>query len=361
MVLVTSVAAQQTAPREDWEEFADSRPFPTSRINIPQWRRTDGPHVRTAFREVVADARLATVRIRSDGRDVALGGIVGADGWILTKASRLQGTITCLLADQREFKARIVNIDGDNDLALLKVKAQGLPVLQFKNSTVPKIGAWLATVGMKSGPLAVGVLSVEPREIAHRNAVLGVRFEEGLNRSLIIEVFSKTAAAEAGLLAGDQVLRIEGQPIATREALVRHIRGHSPGDRIKLQVLRGDETLDIWVHLKGRPPWRLPSREEFQNQLGSPLSQRRGGFPLAFQHDTVVKPSECGGPVVNLDGEVVGFNIARAGRTETYAIPSEVIAKLLPSLKKSRSLPAEAAAAVLDVAVERVGEPVEAP
>ena len=46
---------------------------------------------------------------------------------------------------------------------------------------------------------------------------------------------------------------------------------------------------------------------------------------MILQHDSVLKPSECGGPLVDLDGKVVGINIARAGRTETYAIPSEVV------------------------------------
>ncbi|NOZ38750.1 MAG: serine protease, partial [Planctomycetes bacterium] len=69
-------------------------------------------------------------------------------------------------------------------------------------------------------------------------------------------------------------------------------------------------------------------------QLGSSLSQRRFGFPSAFQHDTVIKPSDCGGPVVDLDGKVVGFNLARAGRTETYAIPADVVAGLIEEMKR---------------------------
>ena len=75
-----------------------------------------------------------------------------------------------------------------------------------------------------------------------------------------------------------------------------------------------------------------PSREEFQNQLGGDLSQRRFGFPAAFQHDTVVKPTDCGSPLVNLDGKVVGINIARAGRTETYAIDQETILGLVDEM-----------------------------
>lgn len=335
--IAASAGAQEATPLEAWEKHADSRPFPTSRITIPKWRLTDGPHVRSAFREVVNGARSATVRVESDGQHVALGGIVDPDGWILTKASRLPGTITCVLNDQREFEARIVGVDRDNDLALLKVDSSRLPALQLDEQAVPRVGAWLATVGMKRGPLAVGVMSVGPREIMHRAAVLGVRFDERTDLASIAEVFPDTAAAEAGLEAEDEVLSIDDQLTPTSQSLARLIRAHSPRDRIKLKVRRGDQTIDLAVRLKGQAPWRMPSREEFQNQLGSLLSSRRFGFPLAFQHDTVVKPSDCGGPVVNLDGEVVGFNIARAGRTETYAIPTSVLIDLIDELKTGRN------------------------
>ncbi|NOZ39292.1 MAG: serine protease, partial [Planctomycetes bacterium] len=288
-------SAQETAPLEGWEELADSRPFPTARLTIPKWRLSSGPHVRSAFREVIAEARQATVRVRNDGRDTALGGIVGADGWVLTKASRLPGKITCLLADQREFDARIVGVNRDYDLALLKIDAQRLTTLQLKTSPTPDIGAWLATVGLKRGPQAVGVLSVGPREISHRAGTLGVHLDRHTDVPLIIQVFPHTGAAEAGLQSNDLVLSINQRPTPTREDFVRRIREHSPGDLLKLQVRRGDETLDITALLQSRRPWRLPTREEFQNQLGSSLSQRRFGFPSAFQHDTVIKPSDCGG------------------------------------------------------------------
>ncbi len=332
-ILSVSTSAQETAPLEDWEEFADSRPFPTSRITIPKWRLSNGPHVRSAFRELIAEARQATVRVRTDGRDTALGGIVGAEGWILTKASRLPGEVTCLLADQRELNARIVGVNRDYDLALLKIDAQQLPTLRLKNSPAPDVGAWLATVGMKRGPQAVGVMSVGPREISHRAGTLGVRLDEHTDRPLITQIFPHTGAEAAGLQADDLVLSVNGQPTRTRRDFIRRIREHSPGDPLNLQVRRGEETLEITALLQGRRPWRLPTREEFQNQLGSQLSQRRFGFPSAFQHDTVIKPSDCGGPVVNLNGEVVGFNLARAGRTETYAIPTDVVVELIEEMK----------------------------
>src|SRR5205823_9776883 len=82
------------------------------------------------------------------------------------------------------------------------------------------------------------------------------------------------------------------------------------------------------------------SRGDFQNRLGNELSDRRGGFPAILQHDTVLKPAECGGPLVDLDGKAVGINIARAGRVETYALPSENVLAVLDELKSGKLAPA---------------------
>ncbi len=327
------LAAQQRESPRNWEDYADSRPFPTTHISIPDSRLTNGSMVRSAFRQVVADARQATVRVRTDGRNTALGGIVGADGWILTKASRLPGKITCLLQDDREVEAKIASIDQKYDLALLKVDAKNLPTLKFSKSSVPEVGAWLATVGMARRPQAVGVMSVEPRWIKQRAGTLGIQFDISTDEPLIELVFPGTAAEEAGLAGGDMIISISGVDTPTRYSAIRRVQAHSPGQKITLLVRRGEETREFDARLKGHFVGRVPTREEFQNSLGSVLSQRRAGFPNAFQHDTVVKPSDCGGPIVDLDGEVVGFNLARAGRTETYAITATDVLGVIEKLK----------------------------
>ena len=70
--------------------------------------------------------------------------------------------------------------------------------------------------------------------------------------------------------------------------------------------------------------------------MGSQLSEKRN-FPTILQHDTVIKPTDCGGPLVDLDGRVVGINVARAGRVESYALPSEVVVPLLADLMSGKS------------------------
>jgi serine protease Do len=316
----------------EWEVSGGAQRFPGGMFVVPNWRFASGPHVRNAFRDVVADARLATVRVQSDGRDVALGGIVGADGWILTKASRAQGKLTCRLADGREFDARLIDENRDHDLALLKIDADVLPTLTLAESAAPQVGSWLATVGLDREPVGVGVVSVEPREIPHQAGILGVQLDEIVGVPLVVRVFPDTPAARAGVLVNDRIVTIEGQPTPTREALILQVRKFNPGDRVEIEVERNGEVVKLTAVLSGNVPGRPPSRNDYQNELGGRLSERRFGFPSAIQHDTVLRPDDCGGPVVNLAGEVVGFNVARSGRTESYAIASESVAKLLAEL-----------------------------
>lgn len=70
--------------------------------------------------------------------------------------------------------------------------------------------------------------------------------------------------------------------------------------------------------------------------MGSELSNRITGYATILQHDGVIRPRDCGGPLVDLDGRVVGMNVCRAGRTESWAIPAEIIQPLLGDLMSGR-------------------------
>jgi serine protease Do len=88
--------------------------------------------------------------------------------------------------------------------------------------------------------------------------------------------------------------------------------------------------------------------------MGSELSGRRSGYPTILTHDSVLRPTDCGGPLVDLDGNVIGINISRAGRTESWTVPTEVIQSVLADLKAGKSTPI-AVAPTERPAAERVG------
>src|SRR6266536_1351040 len=77
----------------------------------------ESPQTLQAFRSVVASASQATVRVKCDGKDAALGTVVAADGWIVTKASELHGEITCTLKSGCTLAARLVGVHKPYDLA----------------------------------------------------------------------------------------------------------------------------------------------------------------------------------------------------------------------------------------------------
>ena len=68
------------------------------------------------------------------------------------------------------------------------------------------------------------------------------------------------------------------------------------------------------------------------NRLGAVPSRRGDNFPTVFQHDSPLFPEQCGGPITDLNGNVVGINIARKGRAASYAIPSSHVQTVLADM-----------------------------
>jgi serine protease Do len=278
------------------------------------------------------------VRVQCDGKDVYLGTIVGADGWILTKAHDLTGKIVCKLGDGRAFQARVIGIHEAHDLALLRIDVTQLRALEFASSKDAKPGGWVASVGVGADPVAIGVVSVATRKV--NEAYLGVQVDVAPQGLLITGVMQKSAALKAGLRPRDVLLRVNQDKIADADQMQQILGDHKPGDTIALTIRRGDMEQEIKLTLQSREQ-AGDFRSEFQNRLGSDLSNRRSGYSVILQHDSVLKPTDCGGPVVDLKGRVIGINISRAGRVETWALPAEVLPPLIAELKSGQWAPKE--------------------
>jgi serine protease Do len=307
----------------------------------PNYQR-NSPKVLAAFRPVVAAPRQFTVRVQCDGKDAALGTVVGPDGWVLTKASELKGRIVCRLRDGGQFDATVVGFHEPTDLALLKVDAHDLAAVTWSDSKIETPGNWVASPGTGEDPVAVGVVSVatrSPPASARRNPLqggfLGIGLQPSKEGVRVGQVIPRSGAEKAGIKLNDTIIGIGSKSVSDPDTLMGLLARHKAGDVVTVKLKRGKESLVLKVTLGRRPP----DRGDFQNQLGGRLSTVRLGFPTILQHDSVLKPSDCGGPLVDLDGKVVGINIARAGRTESYAIPSETIQPLMLDLFSGKLAP----------------------
>lgn len=302
-----------------------------------------------AFKPVVAQPSQSTVRVISSDEEVALGTIVSSDGYIVTKASELGGRLSCKLKDGRVFHARIVGVDETHDLAMLKIEASKLTPIQWAPSKSAEVGHWLVAPGIGDEPVAIGVVSVavrkpsrleSPRTAPKQNSgYLGVVLEPTEEGTPVIGRISEGSPAQkAGFKVGDVVLSVSGRAVKTTDRLIALIQSLRPGQTVDIRVRRGEEEKELTAKLT-RFPQNLLSRGDRMNMMGSELSYRLGGFPVILQHDLLIKPRDCGGPVVDLEGKAVGINIARAGRTESYALPSETVQALIPDLKSGKLAP----------------------
>jgi serine protease Do len=317
---------------------------PVSAQKAADFSRTN-PQILKAFGPVVAKPSESAVRVRCNDKDVALGVITGANGWILTKAGVLEGKVTCRLKDGRELPAVIVGVHEPCDLAMLKVEAAGLKPVTFSDSKLATVGRWAASVGPAADPVAIGVISVAtrafkpgdqpPKTADTKTGYLGVLLDVEASSAAVQSVAPGGPAAKAGIKAGDIVTHVNKKAVLDKESLINAVGRYKPGTEITLKITRGKEQLEIKAKLATRPLLGNP-----QERMGSLLSNRRGGFPFILQHDTVLRPSDCGGALVDLDGKVVGVNIARAGRTETYAIPAETVREVLADLMAGNLPPA---------------------
>ena len=293
--------------------------------------------VKEAFADAVKLARRSTVIVKVNGRRKSLGTVVDDDGYILTKASELSpGKLTCQLAGREVVPAKLIGLVSSHDLAMLKIDRKDLVSVRWNNLSLPEIGSWLATCNLTHEPLAVGVVSVGARPIRREHSVLGIEMQQGGTNPIVTNVMEGSGAAEAGLQIDDLILSVNGKRVQTQFSLQTTIRGYRPGDSVRIGLQRGEEEVEVRAKL-GRIDDFDPSVIEFQSFVGSKLSVRRSGFPSAIQHDTVLLPNQCGGPVVDLDGRFVGINIARADRTASYLVPAVSIRPLIKDLKARHS------------------------
>jgi serine protease Do len=278
-----------------------------------------------AFASVSEAARGSVVQLARDGERAALGTVIEAEGWILSKASELTGgALTCLLPDGAEVAARVVTVDDRNDLALVRVEVDGLRPVAWAAAEAA-VGQWAITPGLDSVPEAVGIVSAPPRRIQHRRALIGVELDPASSEARIRGLMPGLGAELAGLSRGDIVRAVNEVPVASREELVRLLREFREGQQVRVQVQRAEEFLEVDVTMMVPPAeigGRPMDRAERMNRMGSELSVRADGFDEALTHDTVLHAWQCGGPLLNLSGETIGMNIARAGRVASYALPA---------------------------------------
>ena len=300
--------------------------------------RTTGDAVLSVFepqREVI---QKSSAVIYGGRKEIAYGTVISADGYLLTKASEVEGVGKIdVRIDKESYKgAKVVMTDPRWDVALLKIEATGLtPVVWAPDSKLPR-GTWVVVNGVTSRTsrrVMAGIISADAREIPPEGgAVLGVTLKE-TKKGLTVEEVSKDSGAEkAGMKKGDILTDIADKPVKEIAALGKLLGEMKSGADVKVTLIRDGKKTELDVKLSARGDlFREASRND---QMSGDFSNRRSGFPRIIQHDILGASLTMGGPVLDLEGRAVGMNIARANRADTFAIPVEELRELAEGMVK---------------------------
>ncbi|WP_343225845.1 DegQ family serine endoprotease [Noviluteimonas lactosilytica] len=111
---------------------------------------------------------------RERGVSMGTGFIISGDGYVLTNHHVVDGAdeVTVRLSDRREFKAKVVGSDEQSDVALLKIAANGLPMLRVGDSRSLRPGQWVVAIGSPFGldhSVTAGIVSAVGRSNPYAN------------------------------------------------------------------------------------------------------------------------------------------------------------------------------------------------
>ena len=123
---------------------------------------------------------------RREGQSLGSGFIVSDDGYILTNHHVIEGAdeVIVRLSNREEYVARIVGSDKASDVAVLKVEADDLQVLEFGDSDDLKVGEWVLAIGSPFGfdhTVTAGIVSAKGRSLPSDNYVPFIQTDVAIN------------------------------------------------------------------------------------------------------------------------------------------------------------------------------------
>ena len=143
---------------------------------------------------------------------IGSGVIIQHNGYIVTNNHVIEGAdeIEVSLYDNRTYQAKVVGVDPNTDIALIKIEEETLPYLSVANSDAVKVGEWVLAVGNPfnlSSTVTAGIVSAKGRAIG----ILRERYA--------VESFIQTDAAVNVGNSGGALVDLNGDLIGINTAI----------------------------------------------------------------------------------------------------------------------------------------------
>ena len=228
--------------------------------------------VATSLNPLTGERRPVTQEQASGGS----GFLISADGYIVTNNHVVAGgpagdavdRVTVTLFDGKEYEAEIVGRDPSSDVALLKIRATGLPFVKMADSKKSRVGDWVIAIGNPLGlgnTVTAGIISALQRNIGAGGAY---------------DRFIQTDTAINPGNSGGPLFNLKGEVVGINNRLISPV-GANIGVGFAIPA---DEAIPVIESLKkGVRPERgylgisiTPVSEDLADALG--LEKNRGEF-----------------------------------------------------------------------------------
>lgn len=122
----------------------------------------------------------------SETESLGSGFIISPEGYVITNHHVVNDAdeIVVRLKDRRELIAKVVGSDKRSDIALLKIDATNLPVVNLGTSENLKVGAWVLAIGSPFGfdhSVTAGIVSAKGRSLPSDNYVPFIQTDVAIN------------------------------------------------------------------------------------------------------------------------------------------------------------------------------------
>jgi len=147
----------------------------------------------------------------------ASGFIISPDGYILTNNHVVADVdkITVIFKDGRKLDAKVIGTDDKSEVAMIKVDAKDLPVIELGDSDELEVGEWVIAVGNPFGlaeTVTVGVVSAKGRQ----TGITDGGYED----------FIQTDAAINPGNSGGPLLNLDGKAVGINTAIITQSGGY---------------------------------------------------------------------------------------------------------------------------------------
>lgn len=264
-----------------------------------------------------------------DGQSVSIVATrIAGSPYLVSKSSQI-GLVPFTGTTDQMTELQIVARDSRGDLILLKSPIKNAFGVELDKTSTTSPQLRQGQLLFSPLPHSRGLVSVvgsslftSPRQESRGYLGVVLRDAQTGEGVELVEV-DDGPAQRAGLAVGDIITAFNSQPIRHRGEILSMLQTFDPNMPVLAKVRRNSQQFEATITLGARPNPSEHAADLMQKSL------RRDGFPSIFCHDATLEPDKCGGPVVDLDGNWLGVNIARNSRVRTFAIPADVVAEFV--------------------------------